>query len=156
MPRLLRVLAVLLALGGSAGAQEGVVDIAAAWARATPAGADAAAVYLTLQSPAGDRLIGAETPVAREAGVHEMTMEGSITRMRPVPSLDLPPGRAVTLKPGGLHLMLTGLKQPLQPGHVFALTLHFAKAGDRQVTVAVERAGAMGPAAGAMPLPAGR
>jgi periplasmic copper chaperone A len=156
MPRLLRVLAVLLALGGSAGAQEGVVDIAAAWARATPAGADAAAVYLTLQSPAGDRLIGAETPVAREAGVHEMTMEGSIMRMRPVPSLDLPPGRAVTLKPGGLHLMLTGLKQPLQPGHVFALTLHFAKAGDRQVTVAVERAGAMGPAAGARPPPAGR
>jgi copper(I)-binding protein len=51
----------------------------------------------------------------------------------------------VTLKPGGYHIMLMGLTQPLQPGQSFPLTLDFAKSGRREVNVTVEKVGAMGP-----------
>jgi hypothetical protein len=59
------------------------------------------------------------------------------------------------LKPGGMHVMLTGLSQPLKQGQSFPLTLTFAKGGTREITVAVEKVGAMGPAgatSGAMPM----
>jgi copper(I)-binding protein len=56
-----------------------------------------------------------------------------------------PAGQAVTLSPGGMHIMLLGLTQPLHPGQSFPLTLSFNHAGPRQVTVAIEKAGAMGP-----------
>ena len=56
-----------------------------------------------------------------------------------------PPAARSTLKPGAVHIMLVGLKQPLQAGKSFPLTLEFEKAGKREVSVAVEKAGAMGP-----------
>jgi hypothetical protein len=51
--------------------------------------------------------------------------------------------RSVTLKPGGLHVMLTGLKQPLSEGQSFPLTLTFEKAGAIETTVKIAKAGAM-------------
>ena len=63
----------------------------------------------------------------------------------PIASLDLPPGQAVTLKPGGEHIMLMGLNGPLREGQSFPLTLTFEKAGAREVTVAIEKPGANGP-----------
>ena len=67
----------------------------------------------------------------------------------------------MTLKPGAVHVMLQGLKEPLRAGQSFPLTLDFAKAGKREVMVAVEKAGAMAPAshAGAaqhLPIPVQR
>jgi copper(I)-binding protein len=66
-------------------------------------------------------------------------------KMRPVSSIPLDPGKPVTLKPGGYHVMLTGVKGPLKPGDSFPLTLTFAHAQPITVTAKVE---AMG---GAMP-----
>ena len=66
-------------------------------------------------------------------------------KMRQVDGLDLPAGQAVTLKPGGYHIMLTGLTRPLKEGETVSLTLSFAKAGSREVTAPVEKIGAMGP-----------
>ena len=88
-----------------------------------------------------------------------MTMQGDVMRMRPLATIDLPAGQAVVLKPGAVHIMLVGLKQPLRAGESFPLTLEFEKAGRREVNVVVEKAGAMGPgrAAGGgmnMPMPA--
>ena len=130
---------------GAALAQNGDVQITGAWARATPGGAQAAAAYVTLEAPAGDRLTGVSTPAAKKADVHEMSMDNGVMKMRPVDGVDLPPGQKVTLKPGGYHIMLTGLARPLVEGQSFPLTLDFAKAGARQVTVSVQKVGAMGP-----------
>jgi copper(I)-binding protein len=127
------------------GAQTGGVEVTDAWARATPGGAENGSAYLTLLSPTGDRLTGVATPVAKEAQLHQMTNDGGIMRMRDVGALDLPPGQEVTLKPGGLHIMMMGLKHPLQPGQTIPLTLQFDKAGTREVSVAVGKIGAMGP-----------
>jgi copper(I)-binding protein len=67
-------------------------------------------------------------------------------RMRPVPAIDLPAGQAVQLAPGGLHLMLIGLTQALNQGGRVPVTLVFERAGEVEVQLAVEGAGARGPA----------
>jgi hypothetical protein len=148
-----------LMIAGAALAQTGEVEIKDAWARATPGKAENGAAYLTVQSPAADRLVGVSSPVAKKAGLHTMTMEGSVMKMRPLPGIDLPANQPVTLKPGGMHVMLEGLNEPLQAGKAFPLTLTFEKAGQKQVEVAVEKAGATGPEGHAgmdMPMPAKR
>jgi copper(I)-binding protein len=138
--------AMIFALSASgAMAQSGTVEIKDAWARATPGGAQTAAAYVTLVSPADDRLTGVATPEAQKAELHSMTMENGVMKMRQVDGIDLPAGKAVTLKPGGYHIMLTDLTQPLKEGQTFPLTLTFAKAGTQNVTVAVQKVGSMGP-----------
>jgi hypothetical protein len=74
-----------------------------------------------------------------------MEMAGMVMKMRPLAGLDIPAGQSVTLKPGGEHIMLMGLKGPLREGQSFPLTLTFEKAGAREVTVAVEKPAAAGP-----------
>ena len=125
-------------------AQSGI-EIKDVWARATPGGAQTAAAYATVEAPSGDRLTGASTPVAQKAEIHSMTRDNGVMKMRPVEGLDLPAGQQVTLKPGGYHIMLTGLTKPLEAGQSFPLTLDFAKAGAKQVTVTIEKVGSMGP-----------
>ncbi|HYZ40658.1 MAG TPA: copper chaperone PCu(A)C, partial [Stellaceae bacterium] len=92
-----------------------------------------------------DRLVSASTPAAKKAELHTMSMQGMVMKMRPLAGLDIPAGQPVALKPGGEHIMLLGLKQPLREGQSFPLTLDFAKAGQRTVTVSVEKAGATAP-----------
>ena len=145
MPRKLLAFAASLLLSGGAMAQTGAVEVSAAWARATPGKAENGAAYLTIESPSGDRLTGASTPVAAKTELHAMKMEGGVMTMTPLDGIDLPAGQSVTLKPGGLHIMFVGLKQPLQPGQGVPLTLHFAKAGTREVTATVGKVGAMAP-----------
>jgi copper(I)-binding protein len=59
-------------------------------------------------------------------------------QMRPVEGVDIPPGVPIKIEPGGLHIMLQGLKQPLAPGFVFPLTLDFRDAGMLVVQVPVK------------------
>lgn len=152
--RVLRI-SMLLAWGIFAAApvlaQSGGLEIDHVWARATPGKSDIGAAYLTIRSPSADRLVGASTPVAKEAQLHAMTMMGMVMKMRPLAAVNVPAGQSVTLAPGGMHIMLVGLKSPLKPGQSFPLTLTFAKAGQRTVDVAVEPVGAGGPAAAAAP-----
>jgi hypothetical protein len=154
----------LLALGAGllfavsanlAAAQSGDVEIKSAWARATPGGAQTAAVYATVVSPAGDKLTAVSTPAAQKAELHTMTMDNGVMKMRQVDGIDLPAGKPVSLKPGGYHIMLMGLTQPLKEGQTIPLTLTFQKAGARQVTATVEKVGSMGPgnASGGMDMP---
>jgi len=159
------VFAACLLIAGAAAAQQGAVEVTDAWARATPGKAENGAAYLTIASPTPDRLTGLSTPAATAAELHMMTMEeivaGGVMRMRQLAGIDLPAGQKVALKPGGAHIMLVGLKQPLRPGQSFPMTLYFEKAGPREVTVIVEKAGAMDRDSHAgpqmlMPMPAGR
>ncbi len=67
-------------------------------------------------------------------------------KMRAVEGIDLPPGAKVQLRPGGYHVMLESLKQPLKAGDVVPLTLNFQKAGSIEIRLAVEAMGAGMPA----------
>ena len=129
----------------AASAQTGELAVDNAWARATPGKSETGAAYVTIRSPTADRLMAASTPVAKKAELHTMSMSGMVMKMRPIAGIDIPAGQAVTLQPGGMHIMLVGLAKPLQTGEAFPLTLTFEKAGSRTVNVAVEKIGAMGP-----------
>ena len=115
------------------------------WARATPRGAKTGAVYMTLtnKGASADRLLSAATSLADKVQFHKETEENGVSHMREVQSVDLEPGARIIFKPGGMHMMIVGLKQPLREGQTFPLTLRFEKAGDMQVTVSIEKAGAM-------------
>jgi periplasmic copper chaperone A len=136
-----------LVVASAAMAQTSQLEVTNAWARATPGKAENGAAYLTIQSPAADRLVSVSSPVAKKAELHTMSMEGMVMKMRPLAGLDIPAGQPVTLKPGGEHIMLEGLGAPLREGQSFPLTLTFEKAGTRTVTVTIEKPGAAGPAA---------
>jgi copper(I)-binding protein len=115
--------------------QAGDLKIGHPWTRPTAAGQPAAAGYLKLQNTGGaaDRLVGGSSP-AGTLELHSMAMQGDVMRMRQIDAIDIPAGQTVELKPGGLHLMLTGLKAPLAAGTKVPATLQFEKAG----AVAVE------------------
>ena len=136
--------ACLLIASGAMG-QTGQLEIKTPWARATPGHAENGAAYLTIVSPTADRLTAVSSPVAKKVELHTMSMQGGVMKMRPLAAIDIPAGQPVTLSPGGMHMMLEGLTQPLREGQSFPLTLSFDHAGPQQVTVAIERAGAMGP-----------
>jgi copper(I)-binding protein len=110
------------------------------FARATPPGARAAGAFLTVENKGStpDRLIAASSPVAGVVEVHEMAMDGGVMKMRAVPAIEIKAGAKVELKPGGYHVMLMDLKQPLKNGDRFPLTLNFEKAGKIEVSVWVE------------------
>jgi copper(I)-binding protein len=140
------VLAVGLLIGAPAMAQTPAVQVDNAWARATAAGAKAGAIYLTLtDTGAPDHVVGASTPVAAMAQVHETVNDNGVMRMRPVPALPLETGKPVVLKPGSYHLMLMGLRQQLKPGDSFPVTLTFEHAAPVTATVTVGTAGASAP-----------
>ncbi len=139
----LTILFALVACPGTVWAAGGV-QATSAWARATPPGQDVGAAYVTLTSPAADRLTRVATPIGI-AQVHSMTMDGPVMRMRPVDALPLPAGQPVTLGPDGYHIMLTHLQKPLVAGQSFTMRLTFEHAPPLDVPVRVERLGARGP-----------
>lgn len=112
--------------------------------RATPPGGSVAGAFMAIanQGKDADRLVGVASPAATSVQIHEMSMDGGVMRMRPVQGIDLKPGTTVQLKPGGFHVMLEGLKQPLKQGDEIPLTLSFEKAGSIAVMVQVEAMGA--------------
>lgn len=123
------------------------VTVDHAWARASAGATTTGAAYLTVTDHgAADHLVGASTPVAASAEVHETTNDNGVMKMRAVPSLALTPNAPVTFQPGGYHVMLMGLKAPLKPGSSFPLTLTFEHAPP--VTTQVQ----VGPAGGSAPM----
>jgi copper(I)-binding protein len=99
-----------------------------AWVRTAVAGQQGTGAFMRITARQAMQLIGVTSPVAGTAEVHEMRMDGDIMRMRRITKLDLPPGQTVELKPGGYHLMLMDLKQPVATGSAVPLTLLFRDA----------------------------
>ena len=147
MKRFAFALCLLLPVAASAG-QPVRLDVADVWARDTIGGTANGAVYMTITSQAADRLVAASTTVANKTDL--MTMEGgsSAMEMTYLKGIDIPAGKPVSLNPGGFHVWLAGLKQPLKAGQTFSLTLTFEKAGRRAVTVSVIKPDAAPPMSG--------
>jgi copper(I)-binding protein len=127
------------------------IDIEHVWARPTMGAGTTGAAYFTLTSKAPDHLTGVSTPIAATAQPHETINDNGVMKMRPVPSIALEPGKPVTFKPGGYHVMLMGLKAALKVGDSFPLTLTFEHASPITVTVKVEAAGGAAMDHGSMP-----
>jgi len=109
------------------------------WSRVTPGGVKNGVVYLTFvnDGKTADRLLKASSPWAANISLHTEIKDGDIMRMREIGAVDIPAGQTVELKPGGMHLMLMGLTQPLKDGDMFPLTLTLANEGEVAVEVMV-------------------
>jgi copper(I)-binding protein len=93
--------------------------------------------------PSPVKLVGGQTPVAERVEIHRMSMEGGVMAMRALPEgLDVPARSTVTLAPGGLHVMMIGLRQPLAEGQSVPLTLIFDTGKRIDVRLAVRSMGA--------------
>ena len=116
------------------------VDIKDAWVRTSVPGQKATGAFMKITAKEGTKLVGASSPAAVVAEVHEMKMEGDVMKMRAIPGgLDIAAGKTVELKPGGYHVMLMDLKATLQKDSTIALTLVFkdAKGAESKVELKV-------------------
>jgi periplasmic copper chaperone A len=148
---LLPVLAILAftAPASAHGFKIGALEIGHPWARETPVSAKTGAGFLTIKNTGtdADRLIAVETSGAEKVEIHESINENGIAKMRPVTAVEIPAGGEAALQPGGYHLMLINLKEPLAEGMRIPGTLVFEKAGKLNVEFTVEGMGYGGPAA---------
>ena len=140
------VLAALLLPACFANAHEykvGALEIAHPWSQELPPNAPTVAAYFVIHNAGNtaDRLLSVDSPLSGEAQLHEHVMQNDLMKMQQVPNVDIPAGANVTFAPMAYHVMLVNLKDRglLVDGKRFPLTLHFEKAGDVTVEVAVQK-----------------
>ncbi len=132
------------AIANAADVKVGDLTVSHAWARATADTAANGAAYVTITNggSTSDRLVTVASPVAANVQLHTHLIEDGIMKMRPVAGIDIEPGAPIELRPGGLHIMLMGLKAPLKEADDFPVDLTFQKSGKVTAMVHVEAAGA--------------
>lgn len=123
----------LLLCAGLAQAQS--VTVKDAWIRGTVQGQNATGAFMELSGKSNARLVGVTTPLTANAEVHSMSMENGVMRMSPVEGIDIPAGKSVKLAPGGYHVMLMNLKQPLNAGDKVPLKLTFELADKKRESI---------------------
>ncbi|MEZ4559771.1 MAG: copper chaperone PCu(A)C [Caldilineaceae bacterium] len=98
-------------------------------------------VWLTLTNTTAvdEALTGAEVPGCGVVELHDMKMENDVMVMFPVEGgeIPIPAGETVELKRGSLHIMCIEKEAPVEVGATVTVTLHFANAGDVEVTAPV-------------------
>lgn len=144
MNRIIRmaILTTLAVAASSANADTAAeVQVSDAYVRAVPPGQPNSAAFMTLANTgSSDRqLVAARGDVARSVELHTHTMHEGMMQMRQVERIELPANSEVTLQPGGLHVMLIGLKQELEPGQEIAFELLFRDGSSLAVTVPVKK-----------------
>jgi len=138
----------LTMMGGAekADARSETIQITGAYAAESIPGQPNSAAYFTIRNTGteNDRLVAARSSAARVTELHTHEKDGDIMRMKKVASIPVPAGESVAFKPGGLHVMLIGLTQPLETGDQVAITLAFEKAGTVAITAPVRKRGGHG------------
>ncbi|MCJ8169481.1 copper chaperone PCu(A)C [Atopomonas sediminilitoris] len=144
--RLVRLIGLLGLLATSGGVlahdyKAGELHIMHPWARPLPAVAPNGGAFVTIMNHGAqaDRLLGARTERAAVTEIHTMEHHDGLMKMRQLEAVDIPANGQVQLQPGAQHLMLMGLKQPLEAGTSFPLTLIFEHAGEVTVEIKVEQ-----------------
>ena len=140
------MLAALLLPASFASAHEytkGDLHIAHPWSLQLPPNAPNVAAYFIIDNMGkeDDRLLSVDTPISKDSQLHEHVMTGDVMRMQQVPNVVVPAGGKEVFSPSAYHVMIM---QPndrslLTDGKRFPLTLHFEKAGDITVEVAVQK-----------------
>lgn len=150
--RQLLLVTALLPVTAAAQAHDTVTELGALrivnpWTRAAGQGMQGGG-FLVIRNTGAmpDRLLSANSPAAGRIELHTHIRDGDVMRMRPVQDIQVPPNGEVSLQPGGLHLMLIGLTQPMNMGQAIPVTLRFEQAGEVSIQLAVQAAGARTPA----------
>lgn len=143
MKRYLLSIAVLFVLTGLSFAQSKVV-VEDAWIGEVPPSSPVAAAYMTIRNEgtADDKLLSVTTSVAGHTMFHEtMIDDKGVAKMEMIDALVIPAGKSVTLKPGGTHVMLMDMKEPVTGKEKIELELKFENAGDIKVEAPVKKLG---------------
>lgn len=129
-----------------AGAADDVL-VRDAYIRLAPPNAPATAAFMVLKNAGAQpvQLVAADNPASKTTELHTHLNDNGVMRMRQVPAIDIPAAGEAVLQPGGLHVMLIGMKAPLSEGQVVPLTLKFGDGSSKQLDVKVQRAAAAGP-----------
>ncbi|HEU4838547.1 MAG TPA: copper chaperone PCu(A)C [Micavibrio sp.] len=134
------------------------VDASNASAYATAEGARTGAVFVTLFNPQAsvEKLLGVSSDKAPIVEIHQSYIDEAdgTMQMRKVESVEILPSQQVQFKPGGYHIMLIDLAEPLVEGQTFNVVLKFQNAGDVSVPVIVTAPGATGTDATTTTVPA--
>ncbi|NBR27368.1 MAG: copper chaperone PCu(A)C [Betaproteobacteria bacterium] len=120
-------------------AQSGV-EVSNAWTRSTVAAQKTGGIYFDIRSTAPAKLVGVASPAAARVELHNMKMEGGVMKMSAVESIELAAGQTVKLAPGGYHVMLIDLKQPLKVGDSVPVTLTVERADKTRATIETKAA----------------
>jgi copper(I)-binding protein len=121
----------------------GVELVSQAWVRLLPPTQPNTAAYMTLRNLTDTDLhiVAAESPAARVTELHDHVQGAAgVMRMREVDAIVIPAHGAVELKPGGLHVMLIDLVDPLQEGRIVPITLYVEGVQDLHIRAPVQRA----------------
>jgi hypothetical protein len=115
------------------------VTVSDPFVRAVPPVVKTTAAFMQLRysGPAEEFLVAAETPAAGAVELHMHEHDDGVMRMRKIPHIHLPPGKTVSLEPGGLHIMLFDLQAPLTEGDQIPLTLIFADGSSKPIEATV-------------------
>lgn len=132
---LLRLIAATLF---SAAALADTVKVDNPWVRATAPGQKVAGGFMTLTADADMVLVGGTSPASKYIELHFMRMENGVMEMRELKEIPLPKGKAVSLEPGGLHVMFIGLKNPIREGQKVPLTLSVKGPDGKRRSIGVE------------------
>ena len=112
--------------------------VSESWIKTTIPGSAVSAAYMQIKSATPFKLIKAESPVAGMVEIHDMKMNGGVMEMKALDAIDVPANKAVTLKPGGMHVMLMKVKKPINKGDKIPMTLTFEAANKKSVLVTLE------------------
>ena len=135
MPRMKsKIIVALVACALAPFAAYAQVTVKDPWVRGTVAGQSATGAFMQLASNADTSLVAVTSPVAKVVEIHSMAHEGGVMKMRAISALPVPAGKTVDLAPGGYHVMLMDLVQPLKEGDKVPLTLTFADKSGKKTT----------------------
>lgn len=131
---------ILMAFTGTTLAQQATANpvISDVWVKASVPGGTVSAAYMQIKSATPLKLVKAASPVAGIVEIHDMKMKDGVMEMKAMDALDLPAGKAVELKPGGIHVMMMKVKKPINKGDKVPLTLTFEGAGSKPVVVTLD------------------
>ncbi len=127
----------MLALAVGSVQADDSVQVSNAWVRASVPGQDVGAAYMTLLSALDTSLVKVESPAADSVEIHSMTMKNGIMKMRMLDTFPLYAGKPAKLEPGGFHLMLLDLKNPLKTGEKVEFALYFKDSAGKTSTINV-------------------
>jgi copper(I)-binding protein len=127
--------------------EKGDIQVRHPWSRATPPGAKVAVGYLEIRNHGAqpDRLLSATTPAAKRVEMHITEHAGEVAKMRQLRAFEIPARERLALSPGGAHLMLVDIVEPLKKGQRFPMTLRFERAGELEVQFEVQELGSRHP-----------
>lgn len=127
------------------------VEVNAPYVRAVPPGQSNSAAFMQLHNQGSDvALVGARSDVAQSVELHTHTQEEGVMRMRRIDQIPLPAGEQVALKPGGLHIMLIGLQQPLMEGETVEMALEYSDGSEQSISLPIKMPTAAAPTSSKM------